>query len=85
MKVNVIRNEKELLEIELEGEDETLTRLLARFCSCDAAAVREHPFLTNPKLVIHGKEPRKALLEACENAIAALEEFKEHFSRETSG
>ena len=80
MKVNVIKNEKDLLEIEIPGE-ETLTHLLARFCKADAAAVRDHPFLTEPRIVVHGQNPVKALLQAIDDAISALEEFKTHFKR----
>ncbi len=80
MKVNVRRNEKELLEIELPG-NETLTHLIARFCREDAAAVREHPFLTEPRLIVHGANPVKALVEAIDDTIALLEEFKNHFKR----
>ncbi len=80
MKVNVLKKEKELLEIEIPG-GETLAHLLARFCEADAAAVREHPFLTEPKLVIYGKDPEKALVRAIDNALSALEEFKNHFKR----
>lgn len=80
MKVNVIRNEKDLLEIEIPG-NETLTHLIARFCKADAAAVREHPFLTEPKIVIHGQQPIKAVIEAIDDVISLLEEFKNHFKR----
>ncbi len=80
MKVNVIRKEDELLEIEIPKE-ETLTHLLARFCEADSAAVREHPFLTEPKLIIYGKNPKKALIKAIDNVLSALEEFKNHFKR----
>ena len=79
MKINIIRNEKNLLEIEIP--DETLTHLIARFCKADAAAVRDHPFLTEPKLVIHGEKPVKALIDAIDDAVSLLEEFKNHFKR----
>lgn len=80
MKINIIRNEKNLLEIEIPG-NETLTHLIARFCKADAAAVRDHPFLTEPKLVIYGEKPVKALIDAIDDAVSLLEEFKNHFKR----
>lgn len=77
--MKVIRNEKELLEVEMQ--DETLTHLIARFCKEDAAAVRDHPFLTEPRIVIHGKQPVKAFIQAIDDTLSALEEFKNHFKR----
>jgi DNA-directed RNA polymerase subunit L len=80
MKVNLIRKETDLLEIELPGE-ETLTHLIARFSPIDCAAVRDHPFLTEPRIVAYGKDPVKALIRASDDILAMLEEFKTHFSR----
>ncbi len=81
MKIEVIKNEPELLEIEITGE-ETLTHLIARFCDADCAAIRDHPFLTEPRIVVSGKKPAESVIKACDNILAALEEFKDHFSRE---
>lgn len=83
MTTKLVRKEGELLEIEIPG-DETLTDLIAGFCKdADAAAVREHPFLTEPKIVVYGKNPKKAILKAIDEALSVLEEFKTHFKRIT--
>ncbi len=79
--INVVRNETELLEIEIPG-DETLTHLLSRYCETDSAAVRDHPFLTEPKIIVYGKNPVKELTKAAENIISDLEEFAELFKKE---
>ncbi len=83
MTIKVVKKEGELLEIEIPG-DETLTHLTASFCKdADAAAIRYHPFLTEPKIVVYGKNPKKTILKAIDEALSALEEFKTHFERVT--
>jgi len=84
MNIKVLEEDKEKLVIEFEDETETITHLLATQVwieGGEAAAIREHPFVENPKLVIMGSNPRKLL----EKASAALEEqcdeFKEEFKR----
>ncbi len=81
MTIKVVKKESELLEIEFPG-DETLTHLIAGFCKdADAAAVRDHPFLSEPKIVVYGKNPQKTILKSIDEALSVLEEFKAHFER----
>jgi DNA-directed RNA polymerase subunit L len=83
MQINVLRKENDLLEIGLKDE-ETLPQVIASFASkeIDCAAVKEHPLMATPKIIAHGKDPRKALLKACEEIIVLCEEMKKHFKRE---
>ncbi len=82
--MSVIRNEDKLLEIEVPKE-ETLTHLISRYCEIDSAAVRDHPFLTEPRIVVYGEQPVKELVKACENILADLEEFEDLFKKEIKG
>ncbi len=84
MKLNVLKNEKNRLEIELEGENQTLTQLIAKNAQKfgDSAAVQEHPFMTSPKIVVAGSDPKKILKKAITETKNQLEEFKKEFLRQ---
>ena len=84
MKVNVIEEDKELIKIELVGETETLTHLIARETwekNGEGAAVREHPFMVEPKILVKGKNPRKILEKSAKSIQGQCDEFKEEFRR----
>ena len=84
MNVKVLENEKEQLKIEFEDETETLTHLLATQVWNDggeAAAIREHPFIEKPKVMIKGTNPQKILLKATTALQEQCDEFKEEFKR----
>jgi len=78
--MRVIREEKELLEVELE--DEGIANLIARYCECDAAAVREHPFLVKPKVIVYSKNAREEYIKAIDRILADLKELRKSFERE---
>ncbi len=82
MKVKIIEKEKEMIKLEFEGETETLTQLLATQVwkeKGEGAAVREHPFLEEPKLIVMGKNPIKILEKAADSLEKECEELKEKF------
>ena len=73
MNLKVLEDEKEKLKIELQGETPTLTQLIATQVwieGGEAAAIKEHPFMAEPKIVVLGNNPRKLL----EKSLTALEE-----------
>lgn len=84
MKLNIIEEDNENLKLEVEGESETLTHLIAKEVwekGGEGAPVREHPFMVEPKIFVKGKNPRK-ILEKCAKSIEAeCDEFKEEFRR----
>ena len=84
MNVKVLENEKDLLRLEFEDETETLTQLLATQVwneGGEAAAIREHPFIEKPKLVVKGGKVGKILLKASTALQEQCDEFKEEFKR----
>jgi len=84
MNIKVLEDNKEMLKIEFEDETETLTQLLATQVwkeGGEAAAVREHPFIENPKIVVMGSNPTKLLDKAATSLEEECEEFKEEFKR----
>ena len=84
MQVSVLQDEKENLKIEVKGETPTITQLIARQVweeEGEAAAIREHPFMVEPKIIVHGSNPKKLLEKAAKAVEAQCDEFKEEFKR----
>lgn len=83
MQVNVIKDEKNVLIIEVKGESETFLNMIVEELWNvkgveEAAFYREHPFLDQPKLFIKtsGVSPRKALKQALKNVKEKLKMLK---------
>lgn len=82
MEVKVLREEKDVLEIEFVGEGHTLCNLLRQELwetkEVTVASYRiAHPLVSEPILAVHAPKPRKVLLstiEAAQEKIAALRE-----------
>ena len=79
--MKIIKDTKNELEIELEGESHTLCNVLRKILMEDedvraAAYVIEHPIIGEPKLYIRGKNPRKSLMKAAETLKSRCEELK---------
>jgi DNA-directed RNA polymerase subunit L len=84
MNIKVLEDNKEMLKIEFEDETETLTHLVATQAwkeGGEAAAIREHPFIENPKIVVMGTNPTKILDKAATSLEEECDEFKEEFKR----
>ena len=84
MNIKVLEEDKEMMKIEFEDETETLTQLLATQVwkeGGEAAAIREHPFIENPKIVVMGTNPTKLLNKASTSLEEECDEFKEEFRR----
>ena len=82
MQVNVLQAEKGILKIELKGESQTLTHLIANVLQekgIDAAAVREHPFMADPKIVVRGS--KSAVKNACIKVQKLCDEFDDEFRK----
>jgi len=84
MNIEVLENEKERLRIEFKDETETVTQLLATQVwseGGEAASIREHPFIENPKLIVMGTNPLRILEKASVALEEECDEFKEEFKR----
>ena len=84
MNIKVLEDTKEMLKIEFLDETETLPQILATQIwkeGGEAAAIREHPFTENPKIVVMGANPMKMLDKAATSLEEQCEEFKEEFKR----
>jgi len=84
MNIKVLEDSKEKFLLEFEDESETLTQLVATQIwkeGGEAAAIREHPFIENPKIVVMGANPTKLLDKAAASLEEQCDEFKEEFRR----
>ncbi len=88
MKLNVLENSDKKVNIELAGESETLVNLLRKKLweagADQAAFMREHPYLSMPKIIVYGKNPMKLLDNAAQKIIDQAEEFQIEFKRALS-
>lgn len=86
MILKMIKDEKEFLEIEVAGEGHTLTQLVAKTAEGgDVAAVLEHPFMAEPKLIVGGTSPKKILEKAAARIEKEAEEFRDEFKKAVKG
>jgi len=84
MHVSVAEESKDKLKVEVKGESSTLTQLIAKQAwkeGGEAAAVREHPFMVEPKILVMGTNPRKILEKSAKAVEEQCDEFKAEFKR----
>lgn len=85
MDVTVVLNEKEKLKVEIDNL--TLANLLNeklwQQSGIDFAAYSvDHPYLAKPVLVIQGKNPKKALLDAADAVLEDISELRKKAEKE---
>ena len=81
MDIEFIEDKKDLIVIELKNSDETIPNLLRNILWDDkdvdyAAFERKHPYLTNPRIIVKGKNPKKSLKNAIKKSREMLKEAK---------
>ncbi|HLE07822.1 MAG TPA: DNA-directed RNA polymerase subunit L [archaeon] len=84
MNIKVLLDEKEKLSVELGGDTQTVSQVIAKQVWAEggeAAAVREHPFLLEPKIIVHGSNPRKLLQRAADAVAEQCDELEKEFKR----
>jgi len=84
MDVSVVEESKDKLKVEVKGETVTLTQLIAKQAwkeGGEAAAIREHPFMVQPKILVTGSNPRKILEKSAKAVEEQCDEFKAEFKK----
>ena len=84
MNIKVLSDEKEKIVVELGGDTQTISQAIAKQVWAEggeAAAVREHPFLLEPKIIVHGSNPRKLLQKAADAVAEQCDELEKEFKR----
>lgn len=86
MDVKILVNEKNVLEMEMDGADASLAQLLAERLSGDkdvefASYKVEHPLVARPKLYVRTKkgEPAKLVLETLREIRKEVADFRKQF------
>jgi len=87
MKLKVLEKSKERLKIEVEGESHTLLNLLRENAwksgASQSSYLIEHPYMSQPKIVVKAKNPKRVLSSAAQTIINQAKEFGKEFSRLT--
>lgn len=88
MELKVLKKDEKTLIIEIPKETVTLTTLLREELWNDknvseAAAVKEHPYLSNPKIFVKTDRgnPETSLEKASERIVDQVKEFKSEFKK----
>lgn len=88
MKLKILKQDKNLLEVEVEGESVGFVNLIKEELWEDknvdeAAYIKEHPYMAEPKVYLKTKKKKtkRALNDAIKRISAQLKEFKGEFKR----
>ncbi len=88
MRLNIVIEESDKIEMEVGGEGHTLLNLLqdSMHAHTDvkmAGYSKPHPLMDRSSLFItvkRGKDPKKALIESAGDAVARIEDFLKKFN-----
>ena len=85
MKLQILSKGKDRVKIEVQGESHTLLNLL-REKSWNSGADQvsymiEHPYLSQPNILVKAKNPKKVLDDACQLIINETKSFQREFKR----
>ena len=87
MKLEIESQETGKLELIVKGEDHTLLNVLKENSwkkgAKQASYIIKHPYMSDPKLIVRAKNPKKVLIDAAQLAIDDAKEFETAFKRET--
>ncbi len=85
MKIDVVEKTKDKIVLEVHGEDHTFLNILRENAwktkAKQAGYIIEHPYLSEPKFIIRGRNPKKMLIDAAQLTIDQTEEFEKEFKR----
>ena len=88
MRLNIVTEESDKLEMEVGGEGHTLLNLLQDSMHANkdvkmAGYAKPHPLMDRSSLFItvkRGKDPKKVLIESAGDAVARIEDFLKKFN-----
>ncbi len=84
MQIEVLEKDKDKMKIAIKDETHTLTQLLATTVwgeGGEAAAIQEHPFMEEHKIIVTAKNPQRVLEKASIKIQKQCDEFKDNFTR----
>ena len=85
MELKVLESKTDKLKVEVKGETHTLLNIVSEY-AWDAGAsqssyIIEHPYLSQPKLIVRSKNPKKTMSDAAQLVADRSKEFKVAFDR----
>lgn len=87
MKLKKLESGKDFLKVEVAGETPTLLNLLREKCGQSGAEqasyIIEHPYLSEPKILVWAKDPKNVLEDAAQLIIKDCKAFSAAFRAET--
>ncbi len=85
MKLELLESDKNLLKVKVSGETHTLLNILREKCweekADQSSYIQEHPYITEPYVVVRSKDPKKTLLTAAQNIVDQAKEFRVEFEK----
>jgi len=85
MEIKILEKTNESVKIEVIDETHTLLNLLRekswKAGASQASYMIEHPYLSNPKITVSAKNPKKVLSDASQMIIDDAREFGKEFGK----
>lgn len=85
MELKVLENKPDCLSMEVRGESHTLLNVITEYSwlanANQASYIIEHPYMSEPKLIVCSKNPKKTLKDSSQIVIDRSLEFKKAFER----
>ena len=85
MELKVLEKKPEKLSIEVAGETHTFLNILTEYAweakARQASYIIQHPYLSQPELIVISKDPKKTLADAAQMVAERSKEFKTAFDR----
>ncbi|MEM5812609.1 MAG: RpoL/Rpb11 RNA polymerase subunit family protein, partial [Candidatus Aenigmatarchaeota archaeon] len=81
----IVEKKEGKIKVEVIGEDHTFLNVLREKCwkagASQASYMIEHPCMSNPKIIVSAKNPKKVLSDAADMIIDDVSEFRKGFSK----
>ncbi len=85
MELKVIDRQPDRLRVRVSGETHTLLNILTEYAweakASQASYMLEHPYLSQPEIIVKSKNPKKTLSDAAQIIIDRSRDFKSAFDR----
>jgi DNA-directed RNA polymerase subunit L len=85
MELRIMEKRKDKLKVEVVGESHTLLNLMRENAwkekAEQASYMIEHPYLSQPKIIVRAKNPKSVLVNAAQMIVDDAKEFSREFKR----
>ncbi|MBU5689605.1 MAG: RpoL/Rpb11 RNA polymerase subunit family protein [Candidatus Aenigmatarchaeota archaeon] len=84
MEVKAIKGDKDSIMVEIKGDTISFANLIAEELweikdVKEAAAIKEHPYLSEPRVYVKANDPKKALVTAAKEVQNKVKEIEKEF------